>query len=379
MPGFTQLVPWLYGLGALAVLAGIGYGIWALISSGVFSGTESPKPTVVETLVVDSVQLASVTDFGARVTWHTAKPSTSQVEYGTTAALGEVTQLDTQLVTEHSIDLKNLKPETQYYYRVKSTAGEIISAPAVVGQFTTSAPPDNAPPVISDIKITNISDMDAVISWRTNEKTTGSVRFGATVNYGENVDAGKALAVDHSVKVKGLSPATYHFTIRSVDARNNEAVSEDNTFRTREPVKTGYDSGNRAPDFTLQTIGGKSVTLSSLRGQPVVLNFWRIACPACVYELPFFEEVYKGISQQAVKPQIYTINLMDYEEHVNNLLNEYHYTFPIIMDFKGEAMYAYGLRSIPMTFFIDADGIIRRIQTGRFENADELREIINSL
>jgi peroxiredoxin len=234
------------------------------------------------------------------------------------------------------------------------------------------------PPVISDIKIKDISDTGATIIWKTSENATGLLQYGTSASYGQNAEPAKNLAREHTLQLKDLTPSTsYHFLVRSVDASGNEAVSTDTTFLTLEAVKIGYDVGNRAPDFTLKTIDGKTVTLSALRGQPVVLNFWRIACPACVYELPFIEEVYS--SQMANKPLIYTVNLMDYEEHVNNLVNENHYTFPILMDFKGEAMSAYGLRSIPMTYFIDASGIIRRVQAGRFEDANEFKEILGSL
>jgi peroxiredoxin len=382
MPSFKKFIPVFYGLGALAVLVGIGFGVWALISSGAFSRVASTKPAVQESLAVDSVQFNSVSDFGARITWRTDKPSTSQVEYGTTPNLGEMTAIDTQMVTDHSVNLNNLKGETTYYFRVKSTAGKAASGAVAVSQFKTAAPPDNAPPVISDIKIARVSDTDAVVSWKTSENSTGTVRFGTNTSYGQSIDAGREPTLDHSVKLKDLSPATsYHFSIAAVDRSKNEAVSADTSFLTLEAVKVGYNVGNRAPDFTLQTVDGKPVSLSALRGEPVVLNFWRIACPACVFELPFIEDVYKSLnaSKQVVKPQIYTVNLMDYAEHVNNLLNENHYTFPILMDFKGEAMYAYSLNSIPATFFIDADGIIRKVQIGRFDSADELREILNSL
>src|SRR3990172_5069800 len=51
-------------------------------------------------------------------------------------------------------------------------------------------------------------------------------------------------------------------------------------------------AGRPAPDFTLQTVDGEAVTLSDLRGQVVVLNFWATWCPPCRAEMPALQEGY---------------------------------------------------------------------------------------
>jgi peroxiredoxin len=256
----------------------------------------------------------------------------------------------------------------------------VIAVSPVGGTFITALPVDNTPPAILDLKISGVSDIDAVISWKTDENASSVLEYGTSTSYGESIDVSKDPVMVHSIRLKELYPSSdYHFVITCIDEQGNEIVSEDVYFQTLELVEVGYEEGNRAPDFTLRSVDGETFSLSDLRGQPVVLNFWRIACPACVYELPFFQEVYEDLnqSQQADKPLIYTVDLMDYEEHVNKLVEQNNFTFPILLDFEGETMRLYGLKSIPMTFFIDSNGIITRVQLGRFDDTDEFREILD--
>ena len=71
---------------------------------------------------------------------------------------------------------------------------------------------------------------------------------------------------------------------------------EDEASNQPIPLTTAPYVGNLAPDFTLQTIGGESVTLRDFTadgGRPVVLNFWATWCPPCVEELPMLNAFYR--------------------------------------------------------------------------------------
>jgi len=385
IPDLSKITrPLLYLFAALAICAALFFGIRAIIDAVGnidFSSTGTPQAGPVTNVEIQSILENSVNEADAVIAWQTNIPASSQVEYGTTEALGMSSALDMEMVTDHTVRLDNLEPGTTYFYKVISTDAGGVTAVSSSDQFTTVLPPDNVPPVILDLKITQVSDIGAVISWKTDEKASSLIRFGTTTSYSQKIDVNTNLSLEHSIVLKDLYPSTtYHFSLRCKDAQGNEVTSSDSFFQTKELVKVGYEEGNRAPDFTLVGIDGKTFSLSEMRGQTVVLNFWRIACPACVYELPFFQEVYEELnrSQQADKPLIYTVDLMDYEEHVHNLVEQNNYTFPILLDFDGTTMRQYGLKSIPMTFFIDGNGIITRVQLGRFDSADEFKEILES-
>ena len=70
--------------------------------------------------VIASVSVSEISYSSATITWTTDESTTSQVEYGTTAAYGTTTKLDKKRVESHSVELINLDPDTTYYYRAIS-------------------------------------------------------------------------------------------------------------------------------------------------------------------------------------------------------------------------------------------------------------------
>ena len=112
-----------------------------------------------------------------------------------------------------------------------------------------------------------------------------------------------------------------------------------------------------APDFTVQNDQGEAVMLSDLRGTPVVLNFWASWCPPCKSEMPDFQAAATEYEGQVA---FMMVNLTDgSRETVDTAkayIQEQGFTFPVYFDTQSEAANAYGVMSIPTTFFIDAQG-----------------------
>ena len=131
---------------------------------------------------------------------------------------------------------------------------------------------------------------------------------------------------------------------------------------------------NPAPDFTILDAENNEVRLSDFFGKPIVLNFWTTWCPACVAELPVFENMYHEMGDEV---HFLKVNLLDgtreTREDVDSFMAERNLTFSVYFDTTGEASDAYGVRGIPMTFFIDAEGqLVAGIQGPADEGA--LRE-----
>jgi len=128
-----------------------------------------------------------------------------------------------------------------------------------------------------------------------------------------------------------------------------------------------------APDFTAQTLGGGTITLSSLRGTPVLLNFWAIKCPPCVEEMPYLNSAAQQFEGQAA---VMTIDIGDNPQRVQEFLENLPGTSQIStivpLDTQGYVASQYSVGFTPTTFLIDADGIVRYVKVGPFANVAQV-------
>lgn len=115
---------------------------------------------------------------------------------------------------------------------------------------------------------------------------------------------------------------------------------------------------NAAPDFKMTDINGKSVSLSSLKGKPVVLNFWASWCGVCKTEMPHFENMYRQYKDDINFVMLNLTGNGETTDRALSFIKENNYSFPVYFDDTGEGAVNYGIFSIPTTYFIDADGNI---------------------
>lgn len=138
-------------------------------------------------------------------------------------------------------------------------------------------------------------------------------------------------------------------------------------------------SEDAAADFTVLDANGKQVKLSDYFGKPIVVNFWATWCPPCRAELPGFDAAAAEYDGQV---QFMMIDLTDGSRETEDIaftfMEENGYSFPVYFDTELDAAYTYGVYSIPMTLFINADGSIRTSYIGAMQE-DVLLDNINSL
>ncbi len=161
----------------------------------------------------------------------------------------------------------------------------------------------------------------------------------------------------------------------SKDAGGNGATSPNQILKTISSIPVGYQKDNRAPGFTLKDINGNEWKLSDFRGKIVMVNFWATWCDPCVKELPFFQAI-------SDNQTILAINYKETGNKVRSELTGKGYTFTVLLDPDGEVSTLYGFTdqtSIPRTFFIDAEGIIKKIKVDSFSNTTEIESILKSL
>jgi peroxiredoxin len=142
-------------------------------------------------------------------------------------------------------------------------------------------------------------------------------------------------------------------------------------------VEIGPEIGERAPDFTLPTIDGKATSLSQFRGKIVMVNFWETTCSACAGEMPDIQAIFDTWSSDNL--EILAVNHGEREAFVQSFIDSKGLTFPVLVDSDQAISNVYQVSTIPTTFFIDADGIIKRIKSGRFTSQFEIETILKSL
>lgn len=144
------------------------------------------------------------------------------------------------------------------------------------------------------------------------------------------------------------------------------------TWLSRVPTATTTDGapppspreGFSAPDFTLEQVGGGSVTLADLRGQVVLINLWATWCPPCRAEMPAIEQVYRDLRDQGFVVLAVNTTFQDREADAAAFVAQYGLTFPVLLDRDGAVSNRYQLRGLPTSFFVDRQGVIRSVVVG---------------
>jgi len=109
-------------------------------------------------------------------------------------------------------------------------------------------------------------------------------------------------------------------------------------------------------DFSLPSLNGESVALSSYKGSVVILNFWATWCPPCRAEMPSMETLYKRFQNQGLT--ILAVDLGETAAAVRQFIKNNNYTFPVLLDLKSNVGSLYGVRAIPASYIIDREGKI---------------------
>lgn len=120
--------------------------------------------------------------------------------------------------------------------------------------------------------------------------------------------------------------------------------------------------GFNAPDFSLTTLDAVEIQLSSLRGKVVFINFWTSWCPACKQEMPAIQELH----EESPDIIVLAINATDQDklEDVDQFVNEHSITFDVLLDKDGIVSRLYQVKALPTSFFIDKEGVIRKVVYG---------------
>lgn len=168
----------------------------------------------------------------------------SEVTVGEETTLKWAVEGATTVTIDHDIgkvaatgSVKLLPDRTIAYTLTAINAGGIVSKSVVINvKAAPPPPPDTKAPVITNVSTSFETGIKVIITWTTDEPSTGQVEYGKSIDYGLAASSNEELTTTHSVTLNGLEPNTsYHYRVRSKDKAGNETVSVDYTFVTPAP------------------------------------------------------------------------------------------------------------------------------------------------
>jgi hypothetical protein len=250
-------------------------------SGNATTSSDSTFTTLTPDVTPPVISNRTVTGIGintATIGWTTDEPSHSAVDVGTSLSYGR-TDSSLNLVTNHSIIINALTPNTTYHFRVRSRDASNNARTSGDSTFLTLPSSDTTRPVITNVAANNITDHAAVITWNTNEAASTRLEYGFTTAYGTTTPLDSTLLTSHTVNLTSLTADTlYHYRVRSRDASGNEGISGDFNFRTqiasllenvsiglRDSVSDTYDGyfPDRVNDGVINPRGGTNTTWAS--------------------------------------------------------------------------------------------------------------------
>jgi cytochrome c biogenesis protein CcmG/thiol:disulfide interchange protein DsbE len=131
-----------------------------------------------------------------------------------------------------------------------------------------------------------------------------------------------------------------------------------------------------AREFSLELLDGSTVTLSGLRGNVVLLDFWASWCPPCRQEAPILAQVYLEYRERGV--EFIGVDIWDRRQDAQAYVDRYDITYPNGIDARGVIAIDYGVRGIPEKFLIDGGGALVKKFVGPM-SADSLRAALDEL
>jgi cytochrome c biogenesis protein CcmG/thiol:disulfide interchange protein DsbE len=134
--------------------------------------------------------------------------------------------------------------------------------------------------------------------------------------------------------------------------------------RPKPPTSSpGLVKGGPAPTITGTTLDGTAFDLASLQGRPVIVNFWGPSCVPCRDEVPFLKQQLAAHAADGLA--IVGVLMYDGPDDAKAFMAQYGATWPTIEDPSGAIRTAYRAVARPQSYFIDRDGVLRKISVGQ--------------
>lgn len=115
-------------------------------------------------------------------------------------------------------------------------------------------------------------------------------------------------------------------------------------------------------DFALPALDVETRALSEALGQVVFVNFWGTWCPPCREEMPSMQVLYDEFSESGL--EMLAVNVLESRETAAGFIEEFGFSYPVLLDRDGRIGLTYGVRGYPTTYIIDREGYIIGVKMG---------------
>ena len=130
--------------------------------------------------------------------------------------------------------------------------------------------------------------------------------------------------------------------------------------------------GQPAPPIVGRTLDGQPFDLASLRGRPVIVNFWGPSCVPCRDEFPLLHAKLDERSADALA--VVGVLMFDSPAPALDFIRQYGATWPTVDDPAGAIRTVYRVAARPQSYFIDGTGVLRSIQVGQLTDTEFERQ-----
>ncbi|MEM7279644.1 MAG: TlpA disulfide reductase family protein [Pseudomonadota bacterium] len=143
-------------------------------------------------------------------------------------------------------------------------------------------------------------------------------------------------------------------------------------------ASSGLD-GAKAPDFSLTTFTGNTMSLAEQKGDVVMINFWATWCGPCRQEMPILDELFTRYERAGF--QLLGVNIDDEPARAKAMIAELGVSFPVLFDSDKKVSELYDVQAMPVSVMVDREGVVRYVHYGYkpgYEDKylDQIRELI---
>lgn len=132
--------------------------------------------------------------------------------------------------------------------------------------------------------------------------------------------------------------------------------------------ESGDRQESRAPDFALESLDGRQVSLREYRGQVVLINFWATWCPPCKEEIPALEAAYQAYKDQGLV--VLGVAAGESRQVVEPFVDRLGISYVVLLDERDTLTRKYGGLGLPMTVLVDGEGEIQVRHLGGVSEAE---------